>query len=59
MNLLFGGVKLLSVLAFQVIAYGASLAHYIYDGMIWRIRRTGVSQDVGIGPAANAQPAIG
>jgi hypothetical protein len=58
-NLLFGGVKLLSVLAFQVIAYGASFTHYIYDGMIWRIRRRRVSQDVGIAPAAYAQPAVG
>ena len=51
-NVVFYGIKLVSLLAFQVIAYGASFTHYIYDGMIWRIRRPNVASDVGVAKAA-------
>lgn len=47
-NLLFFGIKALSVMLFQVLAYGSSFMHYIYDGMIWRIRRPRVAQEVGV-----------
>jgi len=45
-TLLFG-LKTWSLLAFLVFTYGTSFMHFIFDGMIWKLRRPRVAQEVG------------
>lgn len=40
-------LKMLSLQAFLVFTYGTSFMHFIYDGMIWKLRRPRVAQEVG------------
>ncbi|MDA0709079.1 MAG: hypothetical protein O3B73_02585 [bacterium] len=42
------GLKTLSLLAFLVFTYGTSFMHFIFDGMIWKLRRPRVAQEVGV-----------
>ena len=46
--LFFFTLKSLSMFVFLLFAYGTSFLHFIYDGMIWRIRRPKVAQEVGV-----------
>jgi hypothetical protein len=41
------GLKAASMVAFLVFTYGTSFMHFIYDGMIWKLRRPRVAQEVG------------
>ncbi len=41
------GVKAFLPLTFLIFTYGTSFAHYIFDGMIWKLRRPRVAQEVG------------
>lgn len=45
------GLQYVSIFAFLFFAYGTGFLHFIYDGMIWRIRRPKVAAEVGV-PAA-------
>jgi hypothetical protein len=45
-GLLFG-LKFLSLTLFLVFTYGTSFMHFIYDGMIWKLRRPRVAREVG------------
>jgi len=41
------GLKFASMAAFLVFTYGTSFMHFVYDGMIWKLRRPRVAQEVG------------
>lgn len=41
------GLKTVSLIAFLVFTYGTSFAHFIFDGMIWKLRRPRVAREVG------------
>lgn len=41
------GLKYVSLFAFLVFTYGTSFMHFVYDGMIWKLRRPRVAQEVG------------
>ena len=41
------GLKFLSLPIFLVFTYGTSFMHFIYDGMIWKLRRPRVAREVG------------
>lgn len=41
------GLKWVSLPLFLVFTYGTSFMHFIYDGMIWKLRRPRVAQEVG------------
>lgn len=40
-------LKYVSLFAFLVFTYGTSFMHFVYDGMIWKLRRPRVAQEVG------------
>lgn len=44
------GLKSLSLTAFLVFTYGTSFMHFIYDGMIWKLRRPRVARAVASPP---------
>lgn len=45
------GLMYVSMFAFLFFAYGTGFLHFIYDGMIWRIRRPKVAAEVGVAVA--------
>ena len=44
---LLQGMKAVLPLAFVMFTYGTSFTHYIFDGMIWKLRRPRVAHEVG------------
>lgn len=44
------GVRAVSLTAFYVVVYGSSFAHFVFDGMIWKLRRPDVARGVGAVP---------
>jgi len=42
-------LKYVSRFGFLVFTYGTSFMHFVYDGMIWKLRRPRVAQEVGAG----------
>jgi len=42
-------LKYTSLFAFLVFTYGTSFMHFVYDGMIWKLRRPRVALEVGAG----------
>lgn len=50
-SILLYGMKFLSMTAFLVFTYGTSFAHFVFDGMIWKLRRPKVAREVGTAPA--------
>ena len=45
------GLKYVSMLAFLIFTYGTSFMHFIFDGMIWKLRRPRVAREVGTATA--------
>jgi hypothetical protein len=45
-------IKVASMFVFLVFTYGTSFMHFVYDGMIWKLRRPRVAQEVGAGAEA-------
>lgn len=41
------GMKMIAPFAYLVFTYGTSFMHFIYDGMIWKLRRSRVAAEVG------------
>lgn len=46
-SLLLYGLKFASLSLFLIFTYGTSFAHFIFDGMIWKLRRPKVAREVG------------
>jgi hypothetical protein len=40
-------LKFVSLFVYLVFTYGTSFMHFVYDGMIWKLRRPRVAQEVG------------
>ena len=45
------GMKQVSMFTYLVFTYGTSFAHFIFDGMIWKLRRPKVAREVGTATA--------